>query len=174
MSRIARIVVQDLPFHITQRGNARQEVFTHSGDHELFLDLLQTHSATAALEILAYCLMPNHVHLIAIPRRATAMADTLRLTHANYARYFNLKPHLRPRLAGTLLFLPSRRVPSVECPRICRTQPRPRGPHHRRRGLPLVKRPPPPDRHRLASPKPHTVARTLHVRTMARRLGNNH
>ena len=39
----------------------------------------------------AYCLMPNHVHLIAVPQRAEAMASTLGRTHADFARHFNLR-----------------------------------------------------------------------------------
>ena len=91
MSRIARIVLPDVPYHITQRGNARQQVFFHDRDYTLYLDLLRQFHADAHLRILAYCLMPNHIHLIAIPERPNAMADALRATHANYARHYNLE-----------------------------------------------------------------------------------
>jgi putative transposase len=83
--------LEDVPFHITQRGNGRQQVFFEESDYRLYLDLLSRYALQAKLEIEAYCLMPNHVHLIAVPRRLNAMASVLSRTHADYARYFNLK-----------------------------------------------------------------------------------
>jgi putative transposase len=59
MSRIARIILQGIPYHITQRGNGPQ-VFFDERDYSLYLDLLRQYSNTANLRILAYCLMPNH------------------------------------------------------------------------------------------------------------------
>src|SRR5437660_12169990 len=91
MSRIARIVLEGAPYHITQRGNARQQVFFDDRDCEFYLDLLRAGSASAGLRLLGYCLMPNHVHLIAIPERADSMAAALGRTHADYARYFNFR-----------------------------------------------------------------------------------
>lgn len=91
MSRIARIVLTGVPYHITQRGNGRQKVFFDAADYRLYLDLLFQNAASAGLRLWAYCLMPNHVHLIAVPERQESMAGALSRTHANYARYFNLK-----------------------------------------------------------------------------------
>jgi putative transposase len=91
MPRIARVVVEGLPYHITQRGNARQQVFFDDRDYELYLDLLRDQAPRTGLRILAYCLMPNHVHLIAVPERGNAMAAALGRTHADFARHFNLR-----------------------------------------------------------------------------------
>ena len=91
MSRIARVVLAGIPYHITQRGNARQQVFFDAQDYALYLDLLQSRSRVTGLRILAYCLMPNHVHLIAVPERADSMAAALGRTHAEFARHFNLR-----------------------------------------------------------------------------------
>lgn len=91
MSRIARIVLENLPYHITQRGNGRQQVFFDAQDYRLYLDLLLAYSKDAQLQLWAYCFMPNHVHLVAAPNRANAMASALGRTHADFARYFNLK-----------------------------------------------------------------------------------
>ena len=91
MSRIARVTLEGIPYHITQRGNARQQVFFDARDYQLYLDLLQDRSKSASLRILAYCLMPNHVHLVAIPERADSMAAVLGRTHADFARHFNLR-----------------------------------------------------------------------------------
>jgi len=91
MSRIARIVLPGIPYHVTQRGNGRQRVFFTGTDYVLYLDLLREHAAEAGLVLWAYCLMPNHVHLVAVPTKAEALAQALGRTHANFARHFNLQ-----------------------------------------------------------------------------------
>jgi putative transposase len=90
MSRIARVVVEGIPHHVTQRGNGRQEVFCSEADYRLYLDLLRVYSLRFGLKVWAYCLMPNHVHLIAVPQRPLSLARTLGRTHSDYARHFNL------------------------------------------------------------------------------------
>jgi len=91
MARIARIALEGIAYHITQRGNARQQVFFDDADHQLYLDLLTRYSTESRLAIHAWCLMPNHVHLIGIPERPNSMSAALRRTHADFARHFNLK-----------------------------------------------------------------------------------
>ncbi len=91
MSRLARIVLEDLPYHITQRGNGRQRIFSDAPDYLVYLDLLRAYAGDAGLQVWAFWLMPNHVHLIARPERADAMASAPGRTHADYARHFNLK-----------------------------------------------------------------------------------
>jgi putative transposase len=91
MSRIARVSVEGMPYHVTQRGNGRQRVFFSESDYRLYLDLLRANAERFRLRIWAYCLMPNHVHFVVVPEGAVAMAKTLGRTHADYARYFNLR-----------------------------------------------------------------------------------
>ncbi len=67
MARLARIVVPDLPHHVTTRGNRREPIFFEDGDQEIYLDLLAEQMRKARVEAWAYCLTPNHVHLIACP-----------------------------------------------------------------------------------------------------------
>jgi REP element-mobilizing transposase RayT len=67
MPRIARVVAEGVPHHVTQRGNARQRVFHCAEDYELYKDLLWRYAAHSGLALWAYCLMPNHVHLICVP-----------------------------------------------------------------------------------------------------------
>jgi putative transposase len=90
MSRIARAVLPDVPHHITQRGNARQVVFDNAEGRRLYLDLLRRNADHFQLSIWAFCLMSNHIHLIAVPERADSLARTLGRTHAEYAQYLNL------------------------------------------------------------------------------------
>jgi putative transposase len=77
------------PHHITQRGNARQDVFTSDPIRRAYLRLLELHAAANRLRILAYCLMTNHVHLVAIPETDTSMANTLRHAHGRFSQYWN-------------------------------------------------------------------------------------
>ena len=84
MARLARVVAGVVPLHVTQRGNRRQEVFFSDDDYVLYRALVAEHCASAKVEIWAYCLMPNHVHLIAVPRvhmRAARRGWTLWLEH---------------------------------------------------------------------------------------------
>ena len=83
MSRIARIILEGVPYHVTQRGNGRQQVFSEDRDYRLYLDLLRDSCQKERLPIWAYCLMPSHVHLIAVPERDTAMAQAMGRTNAD-------------------------------------------------------------------------------------------
>ena len=78
MARLARLVVPGLPHHVTQRGNRRGTTFFEDGDYALYLDLMAEAATRARTEIWAYCLMPNHVHVILVP----ADEDGLRRTFA--------------------------------------------------------------------------------------------
>lgn len=68
MSRQARIVIPGTPHHITQRGNQRQDVFHSVKDRELFLRLTAHYTVKFEIEILAYCLMTNHIHAVVVPK----------------------------------------------------------------------------------------------------------
>jgi len=73
MPRIARVVAAGHPHHITQRGNYRQKIFADDTDRRKYLLLLKEESKRYHLIILAYCLMPNHVHFIAVPQREDSL-----------------------------------------------------------------------------------------------------
>jgi putative transposase len=91
MARIARFVAEGLPHHVTQRGNARKIVFEDPEDRRVYLNLLRGYSEEHCLSIWAWCLMTNHIHLLAVPRKTTALARALGRTHSDYARYRNVK-----------------------------------------------------------------------------------
>ena len=86
---MARVVVPDVPHHVTQRGDRRETVFLARGDYKRYLDLLREYSIPRGLEVIAYCLMPNHVHLVAIPRCADSLATVLKPVHLRLAQYVN-------------------------------------------------------------------------------------
>jgi putative transposase len=89
MARAARIVIGDSPHHLTQRGNNRQDVFFVDDDRRAYLKFLADQCRRYAVNILGYCLMTNHVHLIAVPRRADGLAKAIGRTHWLYAQYVN-------------------------------------------------------------------------------------
>ncbi|MFQ5661286.1 MAG: transposase [Gammaproteobacteria bacterium] len=73
MPRIARIVIPDHPHHITQRGNRRQTVFFSNEDYAAYLDYLTAALKKSQLQVWAYCLMPNHVHLVIVPETGESL-----------------------------------------------------------------------------------------------------
>jgi len=89
MARLARVVVPGHPHHITQRGNRRQQTFFSDTDYQLYKELLASWCAREGVEIWAYCLMPNHVHLVATPHRAQALAAAIGEAHRRYTRAIN-------------------------------------------------------------------------------------
>lgn len=89
MPRIARIVVVDYPHHVIQRGNRKQQVFFKDSDYQNYLRLLKEHSSKHHLKIVAYCLMPNHVHLIIIPMKSNSLSKAIGGTHQKYTKAIN-------------------------------------------------------------------------------------
>jgi putative transposase len=91
MGRIARVVIPRCPHHITQRGNYQQEVFFCDADFHTYVANLRHHTRMFQVRILAWCLMPNHIHLVAVPGLAESLALALGQTHADYARWLNVR-----------------------------------------------------------------------------------
>src|SRR5689334_156907 len=89
MPRQARVVALDCPHHITQRGNDRQTVFVSNQDRLQYLEFLKDKSYEHGLRILSYCLMTNHVHMVAIPTLEDSLALAIGQAHNLYSRYFN-------------------------------------------------------------------------------------
>ena len=81
MARKARVVADGVPHHITQRGNNRQDVFLLSEDRRFYLETLRAKCEQHRVAILGYCLMTNHVHLVAMPERPDGLARALGETH---------------------------------------------------------------------------------------------
>ncbi len=89
MPRIARTVFAELPHHVTQRGNRRENVFFTEQDRKTYLERLTEYCRDHEVEILAYCLMTNHVHLIAAPRHEDGLHRVFKPVHMRYAQYVN-------------------------------------------------------------------------------------
>ena len=91
MPRRPRIVIPHLAYHVTQRGNYRQRIFKEDKDYKQYLYWMNECAAKYELEILAYCLMNNHVHFIVIPAKEESLARTFNAVHMRYAQYHNRK-----------------------------------------------------------------------------------
>jgi putative transposase len=85
MARLARVVVPDYPHHVTQRGNGRARTFFEDSDYALYRDLLAENCRAASVEVWAWCLMPNHVHLILVPSDPDGLRRALSRVHRSYA-----------------------------------------------------------------------------------------
>jgi putative transposase len=85
MARLARVVIPGYPHHVTQRGNGRAQTFFGDGDYALYRDLLAAHCGAAGVEVWAWCLMPNHVHLILVPSDPDGLRRALARVHRIYA-----------------------------------------------------------------------------------------
>ncbi len=91
MARLARVVIPGIPHHVTQRGNGRQRTFFEEGDYALYLDLLAAAAERAHTEIWAYCLMPNHVHIVLTPSDDHGLSSTFGELHRRYTGYINAR-----------------------------------------------------------------------------------
>jgi putative transposase len=98
MARLARVVVAGIPHHITQRGNRRLTTFFNEADYAAYVTLLSEWCPRCGVEIWAYCLMPNHVHLIAVPESEDGLRRGLGEAHRRYTRRINFREGWRGHL----------------------------------------------------------------------------
>lgn len=91
MARLARVVLPGYPHHITQRGNRRQPVFFKESDYIYYLELLKEWCTEEGIEVWAYCLMTNHVHLIVTPHKSSNLSRAIGETHRRYTRMINFR-----------------------------------------------------------------------------------
>jgi putative transposase len=98
MARLARVVVAGVAHHVTQRGNRRQETFFCDDDYRAYLALLGDWCGRCGVEVWAYCLMPNHVHLIVVPDSEDGLRRSLGEAHRRYTRRINFREGWRGHL----------------------------------------------------------------------------
>ena len=98
MARMPRIVVPGYPHHVTQRGNRRQRTFFCEDDYRYYIELVSEYALQVNTEIWAYCLMPNHVHLIMVPDREDGLRAVLGEAHRHYTRHINFRQKWRGHL----------------------------------------------------------------------------
>ena len=91
MPRLPRVVLPGIPHHVTQRGNNRGQTFFEDSDYALYLDLLAASAERARTEVWAYCLMPNHVHIVLTPSDEYGLSRTFGEVHRRYTGYINAR-----------------------------------------------------------------------------------
>jgi putative transposase len=95
MARLARLVIPGLPHHVTQRGNRRQQTFFSDEDYAAYLELMADWCREEGVAIWSYCLMPNHVHLIAVPKTEDGLRRAIGEAHRRYTRRINFREKWR-------------------------------------------------------------------------------
>lgn len=98
MARIARVIAPGYPHHITQRGNRRQQTFFCDDDYLCYIELMAQWCKKYHVEIWSWCLMPNHVHLIAVPDNEDSLARAIGEAHRRYTRRINFREKWRGHL----------------------------------------------------------------------------
>jgi putative transposase len=91
MPRLARIVIPGVPHHVTQRGNRRERTFFEDADYKRYRTMLGQAARKAGAAVWAYCLMPNHVHLIIVPTDADGLRSTFADAHRRYTAMINAR-----------------------------------------------------------------------------------
>lgn len=84
-----RITLTGLPHHVIQRGRNGRQTFFNQEDYAVYLEIITECSLRHGLDVWAYCLMPDHVHLIGVPKEENALSRCLKATHGRYTRYIN-------------------------------------------------------------------------------------
>ena len=95
---MARVVIPQVPHHVTQRGNRRMPVFFSDDDRQEYLALLADYAQESGTRCLAWCLMDNHIHLVLIPRDADGLRSMLGEAHRRYTRAINFREGWRGHL----------------------------------------------------------------------------
>ena len=86
MPRVARVVLPGLPHHVLQRGVRSLALFHSDADRLAYLQLLATFTARHGVQVWAWCLMINHVHLVLVPAQERSLARAIGETHRRYTR----------------------------------------------------------------------------------------
>ncbi len=91
MPRIARVVVAEVPYHVTQRGNYRQNIFEDDEDRAKYMELFMEYKEKHGLKLYAWCLMDNHVHFVIEPSTEKTLGLVFNGVNMRYSQYFNRK-----------------------------------------------------------------------------------
>jgi len=98
MARLPRLSLPGYPHHVILRGNDRQLIFKDNSDRQIWLELLVGHCQNQQVDLHAFVLMDNHLHLLVTPQADQALSKMMQNLGRDYVRYFN-KRHTR---TGTL------------------------------------------------------------------------
>lgn len=86
-----RIVLDKAVYHITVRGNQKQKTFLEEADFLNYLKILKHYKKKYSFKLYAYCLMPNHVHLVLEIKNGKDLSKIMQGINLTYTIYFNKK-----------------------------------------------------------------------------------
>ncbi len=95
MARISRVVAPGYPHHVTQRGVRSIPIFQTDSDRKAYLNFMADELNRYGIEVLAWCLMTNHTHLIVVPNDATVLSRAVGEAHRRYTRMKNFSEDVR-------------------------------------------------------------------------------
>ena len=98
MARMPRIVVPNVPHHVTQWGNRRMQTFFSVEDDSTYMGYLAESVEQANAEVWAYCLMPNPVHLVLVPSNKDGLRAAMADAHRRYTLRINFREGWRGHL----------------------------------------------------------------------------
>jgi len=93
MARLPRLNMAGIPQHVVQRGNNKQACFFDEQDYTVYLDKLRHYSNKYRVDVHAYILMTNHVHLLMTPQTETGVSQLMQALGRYYVRYVNQTYH---------------------------------------------------------------------------------
>jgi len=96
MPRTLRIRLAGVPNHVTHRGNQRRQIFFDERDYRHYLTLLANYARMFSMHVWAYCLMPNHVHLLVVGEHPDSISRAI----GNTQRVFARRCHRDARVTG--------------------------------------------------------------------------
>ena len=91
MPRGARILLNNVCYHIINRGNQKQKIFLEKSDFERYLQILKHYKRKYGFKLFGYCLMPNHIHIILEPKQPDELAKLMQGLTQTYTTWFNAK-----------------------------------------------------------------------------------
>jgi putative transposase len=91
MTRLPRIIIPGIPHHVVHTGNYNQDIFFNDNDRLSYMNLISYYSRKSRFNILGYCLMNNHIHLIGIPQNPDSISDFIKIAHQRYSITLNQK-----------------------------------------------------------------------------------
>jgi putative transposase len=91
MPRKPRLFIAGYPYHVTIRGNNKNDVFYSDSDRRFFLSCLKEAKELTGSKLYAYCLMTNHIHLVLEPSLANGVSLMIQNLGRKYVRYVNAK-----------------------------------------------------------------------------------
>jgi putative transposase len=88
MARRPRLFAAGLLYHVIVRGNQRQKTFASDEDFKAYLDRLEKYRAKFKIRIYAYCLMPNHAHLL-LETGTVPLSKFMQGLQQSYTQHYN-------------------------------------------------------------------------------------